>query len=106
MQSDGKLVVVGGTVFDAMEEHLLMRYLSSGVLDNSFSGDGIVNLPLLGGESGGRAVAIENGQIVVAGYVTDQFGTLGAVARFFGPGLIFTDGFESGSFVAWSASVP
>jgi uncharacterized delta-60 repeat protein len=64
LQPDGKIVAVGRT---GDGDFALARYdATDGSLDTSFSGDGKETTDL-GGWEHGRAVAIQNGKIVVAG---------------------------------------
>jgi uncharacterized delta-60 repeat protein len=73
VQSDGRIVVVGGDD----EGFVLARYLSDGSLDSSFGGDGKVRTDLVDGNA--TSVALQaDGRIVVAGFQNDRF----AVARY------------------------
>ncbi len=67
IQPDGKIVAIGSGGFGAS---LVVRINSNGTLDNTFDGDGIKNLSVVGGINIGllRGVAIQpNGKIVVVG---------------------------------------
>lgn len=73
VQSDGRIVVVGGddTGF------VLARYLSDGSLDSSFGGDGRVRTNLVNGHASSVALQAD-GRVVAAGTQDDRF----AVARY------------------------
>ncbi len=81
LQSDGKIVAVGFlTEFIYGPDFLVVRLTAAGVLDSSFSGDGIENFRFNNAHSRAYAVAIQNdGGIVVVGTTLDQ--TAIAVAR-------------------------
>ena len=69
IQTDGKIVVAGYTVFNSNAEFAGVRYLVNGSLDNSFDADGKVITPIGFANDIGVAVAIETGgKILVAGY--------------------------------------
>jgi uncharacterized delta-60 repeat protein len=74
IQLDGKLVVVGDTCHSGICDLAMARYLPSGGLDATFSGDGKVVTDIGGGrDNGARAVAIQpDGKIVVIGYGWSQ----------------------------------
>jgi uncharacterized delta-60 repeat protein len=82
----GKVVVVGTSKRGVLDEFAIARYNPNGSLDRTFSGDGrrLTSFP---GATGigdvARAVAIENGKIVVAGY-SEQPGFINkfAIARY------------------------
>ncbi|HEU4688354.1 MAG TPA: Calx-beta domain-containing protein, partial [Vicinamibacterales bacterium] len=78
IQSDGKIVMVGGSVSD----FVMARYNTNGSLDTSFGTNGLVTHNMLTGtaEEIARAVAIQSdGKIIVAGH-TGQFGRPGRPA--------------------------
>lgn len=68
---DGRIVVAGSTGYTAGETKVaVVRYLASGALDTSFSGDGKVITDVVGRDDEATAVAVDSeGRIVVAGYV-------------------------------------
>ncbi len=71
LQPDGKIVVA--TFFDAADANFcVLRFNSDGSLDNSFSGDGIVIIPLEPGSYDySNSLAIQpDGKIVVAGIIS------------------------------------
>jgi uncharacterized delta-60 repeat protein len=105
LQSDGKIVVVGGTgttTFDA----LVLRYATDGTLDETFGTDGVVTLDFGGRGDGARDVIVQpDDAIVVAGssfngplFIDGSVGTLtrldtlGAPDGSFGSGgsVVFT----------------
>ncbi len=72
LQSDGKILVTGGTMdADGAVHSLLARYNVDGSLDSSFSGDGKVIIGS-GTESLGVSVAVQSdGKILVSGAIDD-----------------------------------
>ncbi|MEU7121501.1 calcium-binding protein [Streptomyces zaomyceticus] len=100
-QSDGRLVVAG--VSEA--GFALARYDTNGVLDSTFSGDGIVTSDFGGGAATANAVAIQpsDGKIVVVG-TTEVIAEEGGGCCFFSVARYNTDGsldtgFGSGGLV-------
>ncbi len=93
VQSDGKIVVVGGSGGAVA----VARYLRSGVLDASFSGDGKVTTDL--GGSSAFAVAIQpDGKIMVAGGVLARYLPTGVLDASFGEGGIVRTVFGVAAF--------
>jgi uncharacterized delta-60 repeat protein len=102
IQSDGKIVAVGGTNFfgGAPGNFVLARYNANGALDTSFDGDGKVATDFGGradspGEVANAVSILSNGRIVVAGQVPDATTTSlwrYAVAKY------LTNGSLDGSF--------
>jgi uncharacterized delta-60 repeat protein len=84
IQADGAIVVAGSSEGN----FAVARYSASGSLDRSFSGDGLVTTDL-GGSDRAQAVAIQGGEIVVAGVSNgDKF----ALARYGADGSLSGDG--------------
>lgn len=86
IQSDGKIVVAGtewsyGDLGDS-ENFVLVRYKTTGILDNTFGGgDGSVTTET-GGFASAHAVAIQpDGKIVAAGNMSNEQGTYFVVKR-------------------------
>ncbi len=73
IDSQGRIIVVGSTGTGAAVDFRVVRLLSTGLPDNSFSGDGMVDIPFnLGGNNydAANAVAVDNqDRIVVVGEV-------------------------------------
>ncbi|HEY0110736.1 MAG TPA: delta-60 repeat domain-containing protein, partial [Fibrella sp.] len=96
IQTDGRIIAAGsaynGTNFDLG----LVRYTSTGFLDNSFDGDGrvITNLPHNGSEEINAIGQQSNGKILVAGYTDYGFST----QRDFVVARYNADGSPDGSF--------
>lgn len=70
LQSDGKIIVVGGVQTTALTsgDLFVLRYDSDGVLDQTFGDEGLVTLDFGDrGDSGGAVVIQPDGMIVVAG---------------------------------------
>ena len=114
LQSDGKILVTGGTMdADGAVHSLLARYNVDGSLDSSFSGDGKVIIDS-GPESLGVSVAVQNdGKILVSGAIDDgnaggdfslmRFNANGSLdTSFSGDGIATTDfgGLDVGFSVA------
>jgi uncharacterized delta-60 repeat protein len=84
IQSDGKIVVIGGF---SNRDFALARYTTTGVLDTSFSGDGMVTTDFGGDVDVAYSVAIQSdGKIVVAGVSNNDF----ALARYTTTGVLDT----------------
>ncbi len=92
LQPDGKILQAGylatGSTLES-QDFVVMRYLSNGVLDSSFSGDGVVTTDFGNLE---RCVAIavqSDGKIVAAGYSSGN-STSWALARYHPNGTLDT----------------
>ncbi|OLV17045.1 NPCBM/NEW2 domain-containing protein [Deinococcus marmoris] len=82
LQPDGKIVVAGEAQYDANNySSVVARYLGTGKLDPSFSGDGIA-LGGLGERSTFHAVAVEKGGAILLGGGTGRFFTSALLQRF------------------------
>ena len=85
LQSDGKVVMAGA----AGDHFAVVRYNNDGSLDASFGGTGKVITYFGAQKSTATAVRIQNdGKIVVAGYSTNGFETVFAVARYNSDGTL------------------
>lgn len=68
VQDDGKIVVAGCSTIAAVEQIVLLRYSSTGVLDTTFDGDGVVVTDVSGANDCAYALALqEDGKPVIAG---------------------------------------
>ncbi|RDB06872.1 3-coathanger stack domain-containing protein [Runella aurantiaca] len=70
VQPDEKILVAGYTTSSAAKQFAIARYLRSGALDETFSGDGklIISSTILPNEAYANAIALQpDGKIVVAG---------------------------------------
>lgn len=108
VQSDGKIIAVGGRESYNDSELLLVRYNSNGTLDTNFGGTGKVKTSVDGGLAvGAREVRIQsNGRIVVGGtsysgsgdIVMARYTTAGSLDSTFGGGdglvLVDSDDFD------------
>ena len=99
IQPDGKILAMGYCSSGANQGTFVFRLNADGTLDNSFSGDGVAAIGMIGGYylgSGGAALQTD-GKIVVAGAYNNDFGLLrlntdGSIDNGFGTsGLAFTD---------------
>ena len=69
VQSDGAIVVVGSSSAGGTPDFAVARYDSSGNLDMTFSGDGLLTTPIGAGIDQAYSVAIQDdGKLLVAGY--------------------------------------
>lgn len=70
LQDDGRIVVVGDAVAGTSVVTALARYTTSGGVDTTFGGDGLVTTNLGPGAETGQAVAVQDdGAVVVTGLV-------------------------------------
>lgn len=101
IQGDGKIVVSGACERPLVGfpgffnvEFCVVRYTTTGALDTSFNGTGIVQVAVGGnGFDSGNAVAIQSdGKIVVAGTCTDRISSTAdiCIARFTSAGVLDT----------------
>lgn len=98
IQADGSIVAVGAAAGGSgTGEFAVARHETSGGLDATFGGDGMVTTPIAGGDGDeARSVAIQpNGKIVVAG--TDSYERV-AVVRYRANGTL-DDSFGGGGVV-------
>jgi uncharacterized delta-60 repeat protein len=118
IQPDGKIVVVGGANDQAGEaDFLAVRYLPDGNPDTSFGNNGVVLIPIPGGDSSAGAVALQaNGAIVIAGTAIgpgsggQEFGIArltrtGALDTTFGSGGVVLAQFQPGQTKGGAQSV-
>jgi uncharacterized delta-60 repeat protein len=69
LQTDGKILVAGGTYDGHHFDFELARYNTNGSLDTSFSGDGKVTTSLVSGDDRATSVVIQpDGKIIVGGW--------------------------------------
>ncbi len=107
LQSDGKLVFVGGinpTGAD-LSDFFLARLSTDGTLDPTFDGNGVrrVGFDILAdGTDNGLALTLSGGRLVAVGYATADSGGAErwAILRT-ESALVFRDGFERGSTAGW-----
>ncbi|WAC13850.1 T9SS type A sorting domain-containing protein [Dyadobacter pollutisoli] len=68
IQADGKIIVLGTTrpVFGGYDDMLLVRYKSTGELDNSFGNNGIVKTVFSNTDDVGGSLALQSDQKIVA----------------------------------------
>jgi uncharacterized delta-60 repeat protein len=97
LQPDGKIVVVGCKL-PGIERIVVLRYLSNGVLDTTFDGDGGTTVSYPGFGIRALAVAVQrDGRIVVAGVIFNHPGSF-LVARLTKAGAL-DPSFGNGGFV-------
>jgi uncharacterized delta-60 repeat protein len=69
LQNDGKIVAVGRVKVGSFFKILVLRYTTAGVLDNTFDGDGILQITTSAQNDYGKEVEIQaDGKIVIGGY--------------------------------------
>jgi uncharacterized delta-60 repeat protein len=82
LQADGKILLAGSSS-GANMEFTVVRFLSNGVTDPAFQGDGTVTTPIGFFDAEGYAMALaSDGRIVVAGYASNGADNDLAVARY------------------------
>src|SRR5690606_33586924 len=108
LQSDGKVLAAGmlDPIGDEEASFYVVRLLPDGSLDPTFDNDGrvVVDFDLTtNGRDVANGLTLSGGRVVLAGTVENAGSNNGGafgLARLQST-LIFTDGFESGSTVAW-----
>ena len=96
LQSDGKIVIAGGTQEFNSTDLMVARFLPDGQLDSSFGTDGIAQIDVGGINEWATALLIEpSGRIVVAGGAQNAM----AVARLLSTGQLDTSFSNDGWFV-------
>lgn len=101
IQSDGKIVVTGTSVFSGVPVFTVARYNTDGSLDNTFDGDGLAQAPPAGFQVPWGMAIQADGKIVVAGesigdqtddFCLARFNSDGSVdGTFDGDGIVLTD---------------
>ena len=106
IDSNGKIVVAGSSENALNEDITVVRYLSNGDLDTTFSADGIVTTSGISGDSDqARALAIDaNGKIVIAGHSSNGVDYDFAAARYNIDGTLDTS-FGTGGIVTTPVGV-
>jgi uncharacterized delta-60 repeat protein len=91
LQSNGALVLAGQQTYSGTQAYMAARVTSSGAADTSFSGDGIVTIPI-GSNAVGVGVALQSdGKVVMTGDATTSTGVVATVR-------LNTNGSLDGSF--------
>lgn len=81
--SDNKIIVGGNATFTGHSQFLLVRYTTSGALDNSFGNDGISTSDFFNASSNISSMALQSdGKIVAAGVANGPGGGDFALARY------------------------
>ena len=117
VQTDGKIVVSGHSGLMGNAEFMLLRLNSTGLLDNSFDGDGIATTDFFGGNDLARSMRLQaDGKIILSGSSlngTDQnfalarYNTDGSLDNTFGTGgkyVVANDGNEDAYGMAMSGT--
>ncbi len=112
-QSDGKIVAAGTIDANGAPSagFFLVRALANGVLDPSFDGNGLKRVEFdlqSDGIDQAHAATLYGGRFVVVGEAEYDFAgqQSNLAALQLTSALIFTDGFERGSTLTWSATLP
>lgn len=76
VQSDGKILVAGYSVFSSTNhDFAIARYNTNGLLDATYSGDGRTNIDFIGGVDDGFALALDSfGRAIIGGAASGYFG--------------------------------
>lgn len=76
VQSDGKILVAGYSVFSSTNhDFAVARYNTNGLLDTTYSGDGRTNIDFIGGIDDGFAITLDSfGRAVIGGAASGYFG--------------------------------
>lgn len=83
IQSDGKILVAGGSIIGSGFDFAIARYNTDGSLDTSFDGDGKINTDFLGEIDIVNSIAVQmDGKIIVAGFRFDGMNSDFAIARY------------------------
>ena len=91
VQSDGAIVVVGSSSAGGTLDFAVVRYDSSGNLDTTFSGDGLLTTPIGAGIDQAYSVAIQDdGKLLVAGYSFNGTDNDFAIVRYNSNGTLDT----------------
>ena len=102
VQPDGKIVVAGGIGnVSGVSNFALLRYLSDGTLDTTFSGDGIVDQAIgVHNDFINDMVLQSDGRFMVAGFVKNGSTNDVAIARFTNDGVLDTT-FSSDGYMTY-----
>lgn len=105
VQSNGRIAVTGAMNANGSQwsGFFLARFLSTGLLDPSFDGNGLKRIEFdleTDGHDISSAAALSGGRIVAVGAAALGFGYQVALVRTQST-LVFEDGFERGSTTAW-----
>jgi uncharacterized delta-60 repeat protein len=100
VQSDGKIILVGGSKNIGTKDLVVARCNSNGSLDSTFSGDGVVKNDIIGDDSAYATVVQPDGKILAAGHANG--GTDSVAVRYLADGTLDTsfssDGIYQNSF--------
>jgi len=92
VQPDGKVVIVGGTLFNGIHHSALVRLNSDGSLDGSFGSGGMVTTDPAGESNDAYDVVVQpDGRIVTAGHVVAAGDSDFALRRYLPTGAVDVD---------------
>ncbi|MEX0672350.1 MAG: hypothetical protein WD068_03250 [Candidatus Babeliales bacterium] len=86
LQSDQKIVVTGSTIVDNASHAFVARVTTAGLLDTSFSADGVVTVAINDDDRGTAIVVDGSGNVLIGGNSAHQ----GFIARFTSAGVLDT----------------
>ncbi len=99
-QNDGKIILVGDCYTNGVSYFAIARFTNNGVLDTTFSGDGIQLTTMNGADA--NAVKLQaDGKIVIGGGNYLGGGNTGnfAIARYLGDSYLETPDFENNNYI-------
>lgn len=99
LQADGKPILAGYTVLQGEINMAMVRFDTTGNLDSTFDGDGMVSFDYQGREDYCYAIALQaDNKIILAGYSYGGGGSEFEVARFLNDGTVGTEDFQNMEF--------
>lgn len=99
LQADGKPILAGYTVLQGEINMAMVRFDTTGELDSTFNGDGMVSFDYEGREDYGYAIALQaDNKIILAGYSYGGGGSEFEVARFLNDETAGTEDFQNLEF--------
>lgn len=78
IQTDGNIVVSGYTIIDNVQQFVVARYTTTGVLDGTFGSGGLITTAIRNGSRAQALVLQTDGQIIAGGY---SFGDRGRIRQ-------------------------
>ncbi len=99
LQADDKPILAGYTILQGEINMAMVRFDTTGNLDSTFDGDGMVSFDFEGREDYGHAIALQaDNKIILAGYSYGGGGSEFEIARFLNDGTVGTEDFQNVEF--------